>query len=664
MKKIYSHILCLICWLLAGIVPVSARAAEGETGGKKETERTGRTAGADKHEALPDSVLTDDYVYEYTFSDFDKAVRIMEELRKRKTISSYRLDVTEGDLYFNTGRYLQALKFYKRVMESDSVRSSDKEYMEQVHRMISSYDCLHDEVRKAEYVRLLLQKAEECGNMEMKSVALFNMGKMLYYQEDKPRGYELIKEAIGLMKQTDYKYKYDNLRYDYNSLFIMQQRDKHYEDALATLEELEKVVTEATSEEPVIEGLADKERKTLFAHRAVILSRLGRMAAADSAYHSWETIGKAYTKDDYLIIPYLLDRKKYDKVIEMYTPREAFLYANKDTVNYHMMTVKRSLGKAYEGKGNYRLASRYYEALAILTDSLKTREQHSSAMELATVYETHEKEAKLQEQTERVKRRNVLLLSAGGILLALLVLLLLNVRYTRTIRRKNKAMVSTIRDLLSYKDELDETKEKLRKAENNSAAHLPDDDTVTEKDAVTDNDAIAADTEKRTGTDETASTGEVTDANKGNSADGTADADDDAEEADGRTDEPCPEACEETVTDTEEEEKNRLLFEKLDDAVTRDKLYLNPDLSREDLVKLTGVNKTRVGRILQQNTGLGTTGYINKKRLEFAAKLLKNNPDFTIPTVAEKCGLPNVPTFNRLFRTKYGMTPSEYRKMS
>ena len=81
------------------------------------------------------------------------------------------------------------------------------------------------------------------------------------------------------------------------------------------------------------------------------------MAAADSAYHSWETIRKAYTKDDYLIIPYLLDRKKYDRVIEMYTPREAFLYANKDTVNYHMMTVKRSLGKAYEGKGNYRLAS-------------------------------------------------------------------------------------------------------------------------------------------------------------------------------------------------------------------------------------------------------------------------------------------------------------------
>ena len=146
--------------------------------------------GTEKTEVLPDSLLTDDYVYEYTFSDFDKAVRIIKELRKRNSYSSYRLDVTEGDLYFNTGRYLQALKYYKRVLESDTVRNSDKEYMEQVHRMISCYDCLHDEAKKAGYVRLLLQKAEQCGNMEMKSIALFNMGKMIYYQEDKPRGYE------------------------------------------------------------------------------------------------------------------------------------------------------------------------------------------------------------------------------------------------------------------------------------------------------------------------------------------------------------------------------------------------------------------------------------------------------------------------------------------
>lgn len=549
-------------------------------------------------ETLPDSLLTDDYVYEYTFSDFDKAVQIMKELRRRDSYSQFRLDVTEGDLYFNTGRYLQALKYYKRVMESDTVRNSDKTYMEQVHRMISCYDCLHDEAKKARYVRLLLQRAEQCGNMEMKSVALFNMGKMVYYQEDKPRGYEMIKEAISLMKRTDYTYKYDNLRYDYNSLFIMQQRDKHYEDALQTLEELEKVVTEASSGEPGIGNLAEKERKTLYAHRAVVFSRLGRISEADEAYRAWKAVGEAYTKDDYLIIPYLMDRKRYDKVIEMYTPREAFLYANKDTINYHMMTVKRSLAKAYEGKGNYKLASRYYEALAILTDSLKAREQQSSAIELATVYETHEREAELQEQKEQVKMRGVLLAASGVVLVILLVLFVLNVRHTRIIRRKNTAMVTTIGDLLNYKDELDKMKEKMREA----------------------------------------------------AGDPTEDA--------------CPAECEEKeTTDPKEEEKNRMLFEELDSVVTCEKLFLNPDLSRDDFVKLTGLNKNKVGKILQQNTGLSTTGYINKKRLEYAAKLLKNSPDNTIQNVADTCGLPNVPTFNRLFRSKFGMTPSEYRKL-
>ena len=37
--------------------------------------------------SLPDSLITDDNVYKYTFSDFDKAQQVMEQLRKRKSLS-------------------------------------------------------------------------------------------------------------------------------------------------------------------------------------------------------------------------------------------------------------------------------------------------------------------------------------------------------------------------------------------------------------------------------------------------------------------------------------------------------------------------------------------------------------------------------------------------
>ena len=87
MNKIYYYILCIACFVLEGNLHTGTMASE---------------RGTEKTEVLPDSLLTDDYVYEYTFSDFDKAVRIIKELRKRNSYSSYRLDVTAGDLYFIT----------------------------------------------------------------------------------------------------------------------------------------------------------------------------------------------------------------------------------------------------------------------------------------------------------------------------------------------------------------------------------------------------------------------------------------------------------------------------------------------------------------------------------------------------------------------------------
>lgn len=619
----------IIVWMLAATAVLAGTSALAGSG----------THAPDTDTPLPDSLITEDHVYEYTFSDFDKATGIMAELRRRNSLPRFRMDMTEGDLYFNTGHYLQALKFYRRALESDSVRRDDRQYMEQVHRMISCYDCLHDEAKKARYVQLLLEKAEECGSVEMKSVALFNMGKMLYYQADKRRGYELIREAIGLMEQSDYKYKYDNLRYNYNSLLVMQQRDGRYGDALLTLDELDRVVTESTHEEPGMDNLAEKERKTLYAQRAVLLSRLGRTREADEAYRAWQAVGKAYTKDDYLIMPYLMDRKMYDRVIEMYVPREAFLRANRDTVNYHMMTVKRSLGKAYEGKKDYRRAARYYEQLAVLTDSLKAREQKSSAIELATVYETNEREAELLERTRQVEIRNVVLSSGGILLLILSVLFIRNVRHVRTVRRKNAAMVKAVRELLNQKEELHEARERIRILSEGGHTGMPDAPHVADKGGPDTTD-MTGHMEEPDGADMPNTGGCMT----GTAADTGAD------------------TAATGIPMTPGEEENRRLFEELEGIVTRERLFLNPDLTRDELARLIRVNKNRFGNILQQNAGMNATGYINNKRLEYAARLMDENPLFTISAIAVTCGIPNAPTFHRLFRSKFGMTPAEYKK--
>lgn len=43
-----------------------------------------------------------------------------------------------------------------------------------------------------------------------------------------------------------------------------------------------------------IGSLTDKEKKMMYAQRALILSRLGRMQEADEAYRAWLAIGDTY----------------------------------------------------------------------------------------------------------------------------------------------------------------------------------------------------------------------------------------------------------------------------------------------------------------------------------------------------------------------------------
>lgn len=116
------------------------------------------------------------------------------------------------------------------------------------------------------------------------------------------------------------------------------------------------------------------------------------------------------------------------------------------------------------------------------------------------------------------------------------------------------------------------------------------------------------------------------------------------------------------ITDTDID-GNARLFEKLEEIVAREKLYLDPTLSREKLMKRIHVNKNRFGKILKQHAGTNAATYINNKRLEYACKLLYESPQYTITAIGELCGIPNPSTFNRLFRCKFGMSPSEFKNI-
>ena len=111
------------------------------------------------------------------------------------------------------------------------------------------------------------------------------------------------------------------------------------------------------------------------------------------------------------------------------------------------------------------------------------------------------------------------------------------------------------------------------------------------------------------------------------------------------------------------EDKSAALFLALDNRLDSEQLYLNPDLNRDDLCRLIGVDKNVLGGIIRQYSGASNSQvYINRKRVQYAVLLLREHPEWTMSAVSESCGMRNTVTFNRIFLQTYGITPTEYLK--
>ena len=193
--------------------------------------------------------------------------------------------------------------------------------------------------------------------------------------------------------------------------------------------------------------LTRKELKTLYAQQAIILHELKRNNEAEAAYRKWQATAPEYTADDYIIGPYLANSGRLNEAIKVYGNHEQQLRLRGDTISYHMRSLLRSLGLVYYRTGKYQKSAEYFLRLAEVTDSLKTREQASSAQELATAYETHKKEAELVERANSIKVRNAWLVGTAAALILLLVLMWRQMRYARLIKKKNSALVENIQEL-------------------------------------------------------------------------------------------------------------------------------------------------------------------------------------------------------------------------
>ena len=72
-------------------------------------------------------------------------------------------------------------------------------------------------------------------------------------------------------------------------------------------------------------------------------------------------------------------------------------------------------------------------------------------------------------------------------------------------------------------------------------------------------------------------------------------------------------------------------------------------------------NPRYLGRLFKKETGTTINEYVTLRKLKLAKHLLESTTS-TIINISTEVGFSNVTYFNRLFKAKYGITPTEFRK--
>lgn len=87
-----------------------------------------------------------------------------------------------------------------------------------------------------------------------------------------------------------------------------------------------------------------------------------------------------------------------------------------------------------------------------------------------------------------------------------------------------------------------------------------------------------------------------------------------------------------------------------------------PDLSLAAVARRLATNTGRVSRAINLGLGVNFAGWINGVRAETVAAALDAGSDEDLLTLAFDAGFSSKASFNRAFQTRFGVTPSRYRR--
>ncbi|MBQ9217866.1 MAG: helix-turn-helix domain-containing protein [Muribaculaceae bacterium] len=109
-----------------------------------------------------------------------------------------------------------------------------------------------------------------------------------------------------------------------------------------------------------------------------------------------------------------------------------------------------------------------------------------------------------------------------------------------------------------------------------------------------------------------------------------------------------------------EDQDSKQLMQRITELMQHEQVYLQSELKLADMAAMLGVTQQQMTRCVKQETGVPFTLFANRYRVDHAKRIMQEQPDAKLASVALASGFTNETSFYRAFKAITGLTPKEW----
>lgn len=582
------------------------------------------TKNGDETQSEQNYQYSEDHILEISMSQPTEALALLDTIELKKLMQPYQVDFWRSIVYHNGFTNNKRAKMYAlKAYNSLDIPKTSEEYYSLTIMLADVCQTEGDYAESVHYCYegLEIAKQTEDKRMEGSINIVLGMNMMNMYQEKEAFCHfetainifeKLAKGSKDFGEWDDYIYALGTTTDSYNKV-------KLYDKTIALFPLFEYALTNLKNCNNVPNGLADMREANTYSLFANIYRRTGDKKKAKFYYEKLDKLTSNLTPDINLMrIPYLLVDEQYNNALYYIKKGKDYLKEKIDTLSYDYITsYLKNEQTIYEKLGNLKSAYAVQKNISAIQDSLRRKERHEDALELAEIYKTNKQAAELERQKDTIKTRTIISIFSIILLITAIGIIIRVIRYNKTIRRKNDAMIQTIDELMNYKDEL------LIKQEEN--IKLKEElNLITQNSLQPSKDNIEQpDTEEQFSEED-------------------------------RT-------LEDEQTITELTEKDRALYDRINYDIQSKLMFLQQDFNKKELMKEYHIPSNKFALLFKEFAGCSFSQYIQNCKINHSVRLMREQPQWTLDAIAKEAKMSNGAFYSQ-FQKKFGMKPSDYRE--